>query len=213
MIDLKGKGSHTDRSLIVTIPDNGKKMSKKDPNKVVGYFVDVELDQTLKNKDKVKEGKSTAQTDPHLVSTPVQYKGKDGKTKYATNHRTFYTADQVDKMRKAAKAVEKNHKPKVQMYGKDEVLGIKASITSTNHGYIINTAKPMAATDNYTFGKNIKERQNAVTGAAKDHEKAVYEASKSDPIKDTSKVETKDNDVSKDGPSAEQHLILVKLKS
>lgn len=187
MVKLRGKGSLQAQSLIVSLPKNGEYIAKKGPNKgkLAGYFADVQLDQTLKNPDHVKDGKTAAQTDPHLVSSRVKYE-KGGKTQYSTNHRIFYSKSQVDKMREAANAVKKGAKGKVQQYGdpeKDpkhavEVLGIKADLIPTNKGLVVNTSKPMEPTGNYTFGKNILERQNAVTKAAQAHENAVYEAQK-----------------------------------
>ena len=208
MVKLKGKGAFTAQSLIVTLPKNGEYHQDKDPNKpIVGYFADVQVDQTLKNADKVRNGKSEAQTDPHLVSSRVQYKDKQGKKQFTTNHRLFYSKSQVDKMREAAKSVDKGHKPKIQNYEGAEVLGIKADLTPTNKGLVVNTSKPMSPTSNYTFGKNILERQNAVTKAAQAHENDVYEAQKAagktqDVVKNVEVPEKSAAGKEADGPEA-----------
>ena len=206
MINLKGKGAMTDRSLIVTIPDNGVVMDKKDPHRVLGHFVDVQLDQTMKHAESVRTGKSEAQTDPHLVGQYTKFKGKDGKQHGFTNHRIFYSESQIDKMREAASNVPKNHKPKIQKYPHSYVLGIKASLTPTGKGVIVNTSKPMAPTANPTFGKNIIERQDAVTQAAKAHANDVYKASKAeqkDPVKSAATAApAKDTGKNADGPEA-----------
>lgn len=209
MVKLKGKGAFTAQSLIVTLPKNGEYHQDKDPKKpVIGYFADVQVDQTLKNVQHVRDGKSEAQTDPHLVSSRVQYKDKNGDKKFTTNHRLFYSKSQVDKMMAAASDVKKGTKPKIQEYDGATVLGIKGDLTPTNKGLVVNTSKPMSPTGNYTFGKNILERQNAVTKAAQAHENDVYQAQKAagktqDAVKNVEAPE-KSADASKqaDGPEA-----------
>lgn len=202
MVKLKGKGAFTAQSLIVTLTHEVTKNGK-----TAGYYADAQIDQTLKKAENVRSGKTDAQTDPHLASYRRQYKGKDGKTRWSTKHDIFYSKSQVDAMKKAASDVKEGTKPKIQEYKQGTVLGIKGDLIPTNHGLVINTSKPMAPTSNYTFGKNILERQDAVTKAAQAHETDVYEAQKAagktDNVKNMQAPEKSADGKEADGPEAQ----------
>lgn len=172
MATLKGQGGFKGVNLIVE--DRGA--YSKD-GKEVGHFLDVQVDQSLKKADKILSGDAKADTNPHLVSTGV--KGKDGNT--FVSHSTFYSTSQYDKIMDAAgKKVFDAAVP-----GKDDthkVALVSADLTKNAKGsLIINTAHDMAESKNPYGGKNILEKQSAVTAAAREfrdaqREKAAPEA-------------------------------------
>ena len=182
MAYLRGKGAFSNRSLIVTSPKAGivyEDKAKKDVIK--GRFLDVQVDQSLMNPDKVREGKGpeagketksgamtiAPQTNPHLVSNEVDH--PNGGT--YVNHRTYYTEEQYQSMAKAAG--KKSFEPDKG----DQVLGIQANLTkNAKNELIVNTAKPMSATRNPYFGKNVLKNQDAVTKAAREFRDVQREA-------------------------------------
>lgn len=168
MVKLSGKGAFQGVNMIVHVPDNG--VIKKD-GKAVAYYLDAELDQSLKNPGKVSEvadGKNKgAQTDPHLVANRV----KDHDGHYWTTHRSWYSAKQADAIMKAAgnKVVDEP--------GKGKAYGVKANIfANAKKQLVINTSKDMGPSDNKFFGKNTLAKQEAVTKAARELQNSEYEA-------------------------------------
>lgn len=160
MANFKGKGSMSNQNVIITFPVKGKRV--KD-GKLLGYYADVELNQTDYEKSDKKP-----QTNPHLVTYPVT--GKNGKS--FENHRFFYPVSQVRKMMAPAgdntvyttKDPDKSGKDAYTEYDKMEEkpknfkqqfdsirVAVKASLMTTMTKYgprvIINTSKPITASD------------------------------------------------------------------
>lgn len=150
----------SNQNVIITFPVKGKRV--KD-GKLLGYYADVELNQTNYEKSDKKP-----QTNPHLVSYPVT--GKNGKS--FENHRFFYPVSQVRKMMAPAgdntvyttKDPDKSGKDAYTEYDKMEEkpesfkkqfdsirVAVKASLMTTMTKYgprvIINTSKPITASD------------------------------------------------------------------
>ena len=71
MAILRGQGAFKDVNLIVFAPTNGSGKSKD--GKTNGKYLDVQVDQSLKNPDKVLTGEVQADTNPHLTSRKVQH--------------------------------------------------------------------------------------------------------------------------------------------
>lgn len=154
MANLRGKGAHKDVSVIFEV------MGKNDK----GAFVNVQVDQSLKNPDKVRDGSSVADTNPYLVSREVEH--PQGGT--YVDHSLFYQNSQLEQMMDVAKETAKPD-------GK-AIYGIKASVfpQKGENGkpdfsrLVIDTSKPMEQTANPRFGKNTWENQMAVQEAARD---------------------------------------------
>lgn len=179
MANFKGKGSMSNQNVIITFPVKGKRV--KD-GKLLGYYADVELNQTDYEKSDKKP-----QTNPHLVSYPVT--GKNGKS--FENHRFFYPVSQVRKMMApagdntvyTAKDPDKSGKDAYTEYDKMEEkpksfkkqfdsirVAVKASLMTTMTKYgprvIINTSKPIEASD-VPFHKGDMAKQAQSMHAAK----------------------------------------------
>lgn len=179
MANFKGKGSMSNQNVIITFPVKGKRV--KD-GKLLGYYADVELNQTDYEKSDKKP-----QTNPHLVSYPVT--GKNGKS--FQNHRFFYPVSQVRKMMAPAgdntvyttKDPDKSGKDAYTEYDKMEEkpksfkqqfdsirVAVKASLMTTMTKYgprvIINTSKPIEASD-VPFHKGDMAKQAQSMHAAK----------------------------------------------
>lgn len=179
MANFKGKGSMSNQNVIITFPVKGKRV--KD-GKLLGYYADVELNQTDYEKSDKKP-----QTNPHLVSYPVT--GKNGKS--FENHRFFYPVSQVRKMMAPAgdntvyttKDPDKSGKDAYTEYDKMEEkpksfkqqfdsirVAVKASLMTTMTKYgprvIINTSKPIEASD-LPFHKGDMAKQAQSMHAAK----------------------------------------------
>lgn len=179
MANFKGKGSMSNQNVIITFPVKGKRV--KD-GKLLGYYADVELNQTNYEKSDKKP-----QTNPHLVSYPVT--GKNGKS--FENHRFFYPVSQVRKMMAPAgdntvyttKDPDKSGKDAYTEYDKMEEkpksfkkqfdsirVAVKASLMTTMTKYgprvIINTSKPITASD-IPFHKGDMAKQAQSMHAAK----------------------------------------------
>lgn len=195
---FEGKGSMTQQSLIVHMPPNGivyAKDKEGNPTKgIKGRYLDIQLDQSLRKPEKIAQGQVKGiQKDPHLTNANAHFKAKDGKTKYFTSHREFYSTEQIDKMQKAA--------GKKIVTGKDKsvTMGITANIMSKAPGhFIINTSKEMGPTKNPYFGKNIMEKQDAVTKAMQDYSNKQYEAQKA--AEKTADKPAKEHEVKTIGP-------------
>ena len=179
MANFKGKGSMSNQNVIITFPVKGKRV--KD-GKLLGYYADVELNQTNYEKSDKKP-----QTNPHLVSYPVT--SKNGKS--FENHRFFYPVSQVRKMMAPAgdntvyttKDPDKSGKDAYTEYDKMEEkpksfkkqfdsirVAVKASLMTTMTKYgprvIINTSKPITASD-IPFHKGDMAKQAQSMHAAK----------------------------------------------
>ena len=136
-----------------------------------GQFLTVQIDQSLKNPDKVKTGQSKADPYPFLNTKDEPSIKGDGST--YKNHQKFYSASQIEKIRENAKATTVNRN------GKDvEVLGIKADLVQLGkgEGYLINTKNPIEATANPRFGKTVLDKQEAVVTAANEYSHSQREA-------------------------------------
>lgn len=176
---FRGKGALNDVSLIVTIPEEGYEVQKNE--KLTGKMIEVQVDQSLMNPEKVEKGEqqkagmdryvktgeaqNIADTNPYLESKTVKVeKGADGKPFEFVTHNSFYSVEQVEDIIKAAG----DKKFEADINGKKcSVLGVKANLLFSNGKTVINTKKPMAPTANKQFGKEILAKQEAVTKAAK----------------------------------------------
>jgi hypothetical protein len=160
MATLRGQGAFQGVNLIVHAPAKGVVM--KD-GKETGRFLDVQVDQSLKNADKVKSGEAQADSNPHLAS--YEAKGKQGNT--FVSHRVFYSEKQMEAIKAAA------GKKVATLENGDAVYGIKADVMKNSKGQLlINTEHDMTPSKNPYFGKNVLDKQNAVTGAAKEYRTA-----------------------------------------
>ena len=161
MATLRGEGAFKGVNLIVHAPKNGQvvKPDEKTGKDVYrGAYLDVQVDQSLKNADKVKAGEAQADSNPHLASFPA--KGKDGTN--FVSHRVFYNASQVAKIKEAA------GKKAATLENGDEVYGVKADVfANAKKQLLINTTHDLAASKNPRFGKTVLDKQNAVTLSAK----------------------------------------------
>lgn len=163
MVKLQGKGAFQGVNMIVHVPDNG--IIKGEDGKPVAYYLDAEVDQSLKKPDKVAE--NGAQTDPHLVATRSQ----DKQGHYWTSHRSWYSAKQAESIMKAAgnKVVDEP--------GVGKAYGVKADVfANVKKQLVINTSKEMGPSDNRFFGKTTLENQAKVTKAAQELQNSQYEA-------------------------------------
>lgn len=148
MANLRGKGALQDVSIIFEIAGKNEK----------GAYVIAQIDQSLKNPDKVREGKSIADTNPHLNSREVEH--PNGGT--YVDHGKFYQQSQIDKMLAGAK--EAKTADGKSFYGALVNLGI-----NKDKEIYINTAKDIGPTKNPQFGANTLEKQEAVRAAARDY--------------------------------------------
>lgn len=163
MANLKGAGAHKDVNLLIEVSNSNER----------GKFLIAQVDQSLKNPDKVREGASVADPNPYLSSKEKTLENGD---KFV-DHGVFYQNSQIEKMEAVAKKVEVDGKT---------YLGLKASVfPNAGDGekskpkfdeLVIDTSKPMAATDNPRFGKTTPEKQANVQAAARDFRAAQREA-------------------------------------
>lgn len=168
MANLRGKGAFEDVSLIVKLPAKGTLPGKD--SKQSARFLEIQVDQSLKNPAKVASGESKADSNPYLVS----YNKTNPQTNSAyTSHRDKYWESQFESIEKAAgdKAVTLDNG--------DKLYGITASLTKNAHGnLIVDTNKSMGPTKNPRFGANVLDKQAAVTKAAKEVRAKEREADK-----------------------------------
>lgn len=184
MANLHGKGAFENVSLIVKLPAKGTVPAAD--GKQGARFLEIQVDQSLRNADKVASGESKADTNPYLVSYNKEH--PDGG-KYVS-HRDKYWENQFEAIEAAAKDPEPKD-PKhpndkiVTLDNGDKIYGIQASLTKNARGNLmIDTTKPMSRTRNPYFGRNTLEKQEAVTQAAKSERAVAREAAKSAPEKE-----------------------------
>ena len=167
MATLRGQGAFKGVNLIVHAPAKSVVPDKDKDGAIKGRYLDVQVDQSLKNADKVKDGKSPADSNPHLASYSKDH--PNGGT--YVDHRIYYSESQYQKM------VEAAGKKAATLENGDTVLGITADVRKNAQGQlIVATDKDMTATKNPHFGKTVLDKQAAVTAAAKEHRTAVREA-------------------------------------
>lgn len=174
MATLKGEGAFKGNNLIVHAPANAvlheDKNDKNSPIK--GRFLDVQVDQSLFPADKVATGEKSADTNPHLSS--VQKDHPNGGI--YVSHRTYYSEAQFQAITDAA------GKKAATLENGDTVYGITADVMKNAKGdLIINTKQPMSPTNNPFFGKNVLDKQAAVTDAAKAFKETERAAAKEAP--------------------------------
>lgn len=163
MATLRGQGAFKGVNLIVHAPSKSVVYDKSQDGVIKGRFLDVQVDQSLKNADKVKDGQTPADSNPHLASFSKDHP-KGGTY---VDHRIYYSESQFQKMAEAA------GKKTTTLQNGDTVLGITADVRKNAQGQlIVATDKDMAATRNPHFGKTILDKQAAVTAAAKEHRQA-----------------------------------------
>lgn len=172
MAILRGQGAFKDVSLIVFAPTNGSGKSKD--GKTNGKYLDVQVDQSLKNPDKVLTGEAQADTNPHLTSRKVQHPSGG---EYVS-HRVFYKQSQLEAI---ANAAGKNYTHEINGEKPGTVYGVCASLLKNAKGeLLIDTSKEMTHTKNPKFIKTILERQAAVTTAAREFRDAQIQSEGSD---------------------------------
>lgn len=181
MANLRGKGAFENVSLIVRLPEKGTIPATDE--KKGARFLEIQVDQSLRNAEKVASGESKADTNPYLVS----YKKEHPNGGEYVSHRDKYWENQFQAIEAAAKDPDPKD-PKhpndkiVTLDNGDTLYGIQASLTKNARGNLmIDTTKPMSRTRNPYFGRNILEKQEAVTKAAKEARAASREAAKSAP--------------------------------
>lgn len=181
MANLRGKGAFENVSLIVRLPEKGTIPATDE--KKGARFLEIQVDQSLRNVEKVVSGESKADTNPYLVS----YKKDHPNGGEYVSHRDKYWENQFQAIEAAAKDPDPKD-PKhpndkiVTLDNGDTLYGIQASLTKNARGNLmIDTTKPMSRTRNPYFGRNILEKQEAVTKAAKEARAASREAVKSAP--------------------------------
>ena len=187
MANFKGKGSMSNRNVIITFPEKGRRVDEKTGN-ILGYYADFELNQTDYDK-----GGNAPQTNPHLVTYPV--KGKNGKS--FPNHRFYYPVSQVKKMMAPAgdnmvyttKDPNKSGKDAYTEYDKMEEkpsnfkdnfdstrIAVNASLMTTMTKYgprvIINTSKPITKST-VAFHKGDMAKQAQSMHVAKENEQSM----------------------------------------
>lgn len=167
MATLRGQGAFKGVNLIVHAPAKSVVPDKDKDGAIKGRYLDVQVDQSLKNADKVKDGTSSADSNPHLASYSKDH--PNGGT--YVDHRIYYSESQYQKM------VEAAGKKAATLENGDTVLGITADVRKNAQGQlIVATDKDMTATKNPHFGKTVLDKQASVTAAAKEHRTAVREA-------------------------------------
>lgn len=167
MATLRGQGAFKGVNLIVHAPAKSVVPDKDKDGAIKGRYLDVQVDQSLKNADKVKDGKSPADSNPHLASYSKDH--PNGGT--YVDHRIYYSESQYQKM------VEAAGKKVTTLENGDTVLGITADVRKNVQGQlIVATDKGMTATKNPHFGKTVLDKQASVTAAAREHRTAVREA-------------------------------------
>ena len=181
MANLRGKGAFENVSLIVRLPEKGTIPATDE--KKGARFLEIQVDQSLRNAEKVASGESKADTNPYLVS----YKKDHPNGGEYVSHRDKYWENQFQAIEAAAKDPDPKD-PKhpndkiVTLDNGDTLYGIQASLTKNARGNLmIDTTKPMRRTRNPYFGRNVLEKQEAVTKAAKEARAASREAVKSAP--------------------------------
>lgn len=170
------------RNLIVKLDgtayakdQDGKEILDKDGKPTIrGYYAEVQLDQSLYKPDKVRSGEVQVDANPYLASHEQSH--PNGGT--FVQHKEFYQKSQVDAMLAATKKT-------VEIDGKT-VFGIQADITPVKGTdgkttMIINTSQEMGPSKNPYFGKNVLDKQAAVTTAAKEARDAQRAAQKEAP--------------------------------
>ena len=95
MADLRGTGGFQNVNLIVHKSE--KAVVEKD-GVLKGAYLDISVDQSLKNPEKVRTGEATADTNPHLVS----FKKPHPNGGEYVSHTVFYAQSQIDAMETAA---------------------------------------------------------------------------------------------------------------
>ena len=172
MAILRGQGAFKDVNLIVFAPTNGSGKSKD--GKTNGKYLDVQVDQSLKNPDKVLTGEAQADTNPHLTSRKVQHPSGG---EYVS-HRVFYQQSQLEAI---ANAAGKNYTRGIKGEKPGTVYGVRASLLKNAKGeLLIDTSKEMTHSKNPKFTKTILERQAAVTTAAREFRDAQIQSEGSD---------------------------------
>ena len=169
MANLRGKKIATD-TFPMLVEMNPKRVQKDNEGNIVSRYLDVQLDQSMRNPDKVKSGEVQVDSNPHLVSNKVA--GKDGNE--YVSHTMRYSESQYQKM------VEGAGKKNTTLENGNQVLGITGSVQyNANKEFFVNTKKPIEPNKgNIHFGKNVMDKQAAVTAAATEVRLASSEADK-----------------------------------
>lgn len=172
MAILRGQGAFKDVNLIVFAPTNGSGKSKD--GKTNGKYLDVQVDQSLKNPNKVLIGEAQADTNPHLASRKVQHPSGG---EYVS-HRVFYKQSQLEAI---ANAAGQNYTREITGEKPGTVYGVRASLLKNAKGeLLIDTSKEMTHTKNPKFTETVLERQAAVTTAAREFRDAQIQSEGSD---------------------------------
>lgn len=175
MANLRGSGSMTQRNLIVDVYKKNKVVDKEGQTK--GYYIDAQIDQSMKNPDKVRQGEAGKQApdaNPHLVSNKKESKFDKGEY---VDHRFYVTEGQLNQMYEAAGGAKgKTFKENEGTENERLIMGIQADlIMNKDKEVVINTKKPMGPSKNPHFGRPVLEKQEAVTAAKKEYNASVKE--------------------------------------
>lgn len=168
---------------------NEAKVSKNEKGEIIGRYLTVQEDQSLKKPDKVRTGEAEAQTNPYLNE-------RYSDTMKRKEHSVFYYEKQYQAMKKAAgkkSFIADRNGAELEVfgiqaelgYGKEAVRGKNDEVKKDDKGktitkqiVIIDTSKPMTPTKNIYFGKTVLDKQAAVTQAAKEYAATQKEAAK-----------------------------------
>lgn len=197
MANLRGAGKMSKRNLIVDFYKKNAVVDK-DTNQIKGYYVDAQIDQSLLNPEKVREGevgKQAPDSNPHLNSR--ERNSLDGKSTYV-DHRFYVAKTALDKMWQASD--KKNFIENKDTEDERIVMGVNADLfINKDKQVVINTAKEMRPTTNPQFGKTVLEKQSAVTDAKKSFN-AAQKANKE--MENQAEVQT-EAEVQNEGPEAD----------
>lgn len=184
MANLRGKDSHKGVSLIV------EEVNKNDK----GSILNVQIDQSLKNVDKLRSGEKKADSNPYIYTGTSTYQNSKGKEVEAVQHTQFYSKSQVDKIMENAKVAENNGKT---FYGIKADLIVAKGENSLGK-LVINTQNDIEPTQNKYFGKDTLAKQHEVTKVAKEVREARLNEKAREATAEKEAVAEKEESVEKD---------------
>lgn len=150
-------------------PETGE---RGDDQPIEGRFLEIQVDQSLKNPDKIRSGEAQADSNPFLNSEKQRWTDKTtGEDREITSHRKWYSEAQYQKMLAAGKSVAIDEPNGI---GQGELISLKADLGRSvqTKDVIVMTTHAMSPGSNPQFGKNTLQKQREVTQAARDYRDA-----------------------------------------
>lgn len=159
-------------------------MFSKNQKQEHGAYMSVQVQQPMAAD--IKAGKETPDTNPYLIN--VRKEGKDGSS--YVSHTTFYTNDQIDKMKSAGMSeVDKDGNTFITC--KADL--VKASTKDgKNIGFAVNTKNDIAASDNKYEPTKVAAYNEKVTKKAKADAAAAREAAKAEKTAEAPTMESEE---------------------